>query len=99
MRPAGIATAILVGLTAGCGLREGREAKLNTHRVEQAQAQYEAATNNLSRCVAAKMVALAYADLGNTADAAAWRARESVDCQAAFGELGPMQDLDAAPSE
>ena len=99
MRRAGVAAAILAALTAGCGLREGREAKLNAHRVDEAQAQYEAATSNLERCVAAKMVALAYADLGNTADAGAWRARENVDCQAAYGELGVVQDLDAPAAE
>ncbi len=90
--------AVLVGLAlaaSGCGLREEREAKFHTLRLERATADYEAASGNLGRCVAAKMVALAYADLGNTADAGAWRARETADCQAARAELGPVRDLDA----
>ena len=92
------AALVLTGLAlagSGCGLREDREAKLNDYRVKQAQAQYQAARDNLSRCVAAKMTALAYADLGNTADASVWRTREQADCQAAYAGLGPVTDLDA----
>ncbi len=44
----------------GCGaIREGREAKLYEHQVQQARSQYATARTNLERCVAAKLVAVA----------------------------------------
>ena len=78
---------VMAVLLAGCGLREGRQAKFDSHRISQTVAEYEAATNPLGRCVAAKMTALAYDDAGAASDAEAWRAREKLDCQAAYSEV------------
>jgi uncharacterized protein YgiB involved in biofilm formation len=73
----------------GCGaVTEGQKARFSNHRVEQSKAQYEAATDNLGRCVAAKLVAIAYTDAQAEVDARVWRAREAADCQAAYAELG-----------
>lgn len=90
-----LAVLLMAMATGGCGLRENRETMLQQHQLQTARTQYEAARDNLGRCVAAKMVAVAYADLGNAADAGAWRAKERIDCQAAYAELGPVTDLDA----
>ena len=88
-----IATALL---TTGCGqVVEERRTKLLDHQLRTARAEYEGARTNLDRCIAAKLVAVAQADLGNTVDAQAWRAREGADCEAAFADLGPVTDLDA----
>ncbi len=79
---------LMAVLLSGCGLREGRQAKFDSHRISRAVADYEAADGPLGRCVAAKMAALAYADAGSSSDAQAWRARESLDCQAAHAAMG-----------
>ena len=92
------AVLLTVLAAGGCGLRENRAAMLHQHQLEAARTRYEAAPDNLGRCVAAKMVAVAYRDLGNTADEGAWRAKERVDCQAAYADLGPVTDL-GAPSQ
>lgn len=90
-----IATLLLLSL-AGCGaVTQGQQARFTSHRIEQSKAQYEAAADNLGRCVAAKLVAVAYADAEAEADAKVWRARETADCQAAYAELGSAPEMPA----
>lgn len=68
-------------------------------KVRDAMNAYEKASASapLDRCVKAKMVALAYADANDPTSAAAWHAREKVDCEAAMVALGaarPAQPAD-----
>ncbi len=59
-------------------------------KVRDAMNDYEraAAGAPLDRCVKAKLVALAYEDAGDPTSAAAWHAREKVDCKAAMMAMG-----------
>jgi hypothetical protein len=65
-------------------MQDGRVAR---HQLGAAEQRYEAAANNLERCTAAKLVALAHEDAGDAGNAEAWRARETLDCQAALAEF------------
>lgn len=92
MRPTWI---VIAALLSGCGgLREAQEAKYQGHRVNQATADYEAAAADpLGRCVAAGAAARAYEDAGARSDAQAWRARETLDCQAAHAAMSGAEPL------
>lgn len=80
------ATVLALG---GCsGLQERGETQVNTHRLSQAKAAYEAAREPLGQCTAAKQVALAYQDLGSRADAEVWALRERDACRAAYAAMG-----------
>nr|MEA2798177.1 hypothetical protein [Phenylobacterium sp.] len=87
------AAAILgVGLLcAGCGQVADAQAKLvDNLRIKESISAYEQAVRTgapLDRCVKAKMVAIAYSDAKDAADAQAWAAREREDCQAAAAAL------------
>ena len=95
-----VRVAVLLVITlGGCGaVTQGQQARFANHRIEQSKAQYEAAADNLGRCVAAKLVAVAYADAEANADAQVWRAREAADCQAAYAELGSAAETPVVPA-
>jgi hypothetical protein len=81
-----------VGLCcAGCGQVADAQAKLVQNlRIKESISDYEQAVRSgapLDRCVKAKMVAIAYSDAKDVADAQAWRAREREDCRAAAAAL------------
>ncbi|THD51696.1 hypothetical protein [Phenylobacterium sp.] len=72
-------------LCAGCGQVADAQAKLiDSVRIHDAVAGYEKASQPVDRCVKAKSVVIAYTDARDTAETAAWSAREHEDCQAAL---------------
>ena len=86
-----LAILALTALCAGCApAMKAQMEMVDTLRVKDAVTAYEAArtTTPLDRCVKAKLVAIAYADAKDSANASAWRAREREDCQAAIAALG-----------
>ena len=62
---------------------------VHAFKVRDAMNAYEKASAGapLDRCVKAKLVALAYEDSSDPTSAAAWHAREKVDCEAAMMAL------------
>ena len=84
-----VATGLLCGLLcAGCGQVADAQGQLvETLKIREATSDYEKATGPLDRCVKAKLVAAAYSDARDTAEAGAWQAREHEDCRAAASVL------------
>ena len=84
---------VAVGLIGGgCSQAvEAQQRSIDNLRVRDAVSAYEQARNGgfpLDRCVKAKLVAIAYEDARDPANASAWRAREKEDCDAAVAGLG-----------
>jgi hypothetical protein len=79
------AAILIMGLCcAGCGQVADAQAKLvDSVRIHDAIAGYQAATAPIDRCVKAKTVVIAYDDAHEAAEVGAWSAREREDCQAA----------------
>ncbi|MDP3298685.1 MAG: hypothetical protein Q8M38_01135 [Phenylobacterium sp.] len=77
---------------AGCApVMKAQTAMIADLGVKDALAGYERARSGgdpLDQCVKAKLVAIAYEEAHDPANAGAWRAREREDCQSAFAALG-----------
>jgi hypothetical protein len=84
------AAILAIGLIcAGCGQVADAQGQLvETLRVRSAVSDYEKANAPLDRCVKAKLVAAAYSDAKDVAEARAWEAREHEDCRQAASALG-----------
>ena len=88
---------------AGCGqVVQGQARQVSDLQVREATRGYEAARNRgdpLDMCVKAKLVAIAYGDAGDAANASAWKAKEAQDCKAAMDTLRvvPPSDGPATP--
>ncbi|WP_293907882.1 hypothetical protein [Phenylobacterium sp.] len=74
---------------SGCAPALKAQARM-THnlKIQEALADYQNAGAPLDHCVKAKLVAIAYEDAHESANATAWRAREREDCQAAIAAMG-----------
>jgi hypothetical protein len=83
--------ALLVLPLAACGQVAGSQAQMVQHmQVQKAMGDYETARrsgNALDMCVKAKLVAIAYEDARDPADASAWRSRETEDCRLAMSGM------------
>lgn len=85
--------AVALGALSLAGCAQALDAQVQSvHalKVRDAMNAYEKAQAGapLDRCVKAKLVALAYEDAKDPTSAAAWRAREKADCDAAMMALG-----------
>jgi hypothetical protein len=93
-----LAILVLCLSTGGCAqVLKGQAQMVHNLEIQDALAGYRNAAAPLDRCVKAKLVAVAYADAHETANAAAWNAREREDCAAAVAALGvepPMKPGD-----
>jgi hypothetical protein len=83
--------AIVVLPLAACGPVAGSQAQMVQHlQIQKAMGDYETARrggNALDMCVKAKLVAIAYEDAKDTADASVWRSRETEDCRLAMSGM------------
>ena len=90
---------VCLGLGGCANALDAQVQSVHALKVRDAMNDYEkaAAGAPLDRCVKAKLVALAYEDSSDPTSAAAWHAREKVDCEAAMMALGvrpPAQPAD-----
>lgn len=83
-------TALCLALGGCAKPLDAQVQSIHALKVRDAMNAYEnaSAAAPLDRCVKAKMVALAYEDSRDPTSAAAWHAREKVDCEAAMAALG-----------
>ena len=91
--------ALCLGLGGCANALDAQVQSVHALKVRDAMNDYEkaAASAPLDRCVKAKLVALAYEDSRDPTSAAAWHAREKVDCEAAMAAMGiqrPAQPAD-----
>ena len=90
---------LCLGLGGCANALDAQVQSVHALKVRDAMNAYEKASAGapLDRCVKAKLVALAYEDSKDPTSAAAWYAREKVDCEAAMMALGvrpPAQPAD-----
>lgn len=99
MKP--LAVLALAVLCAGCGrIAEGQGRRVSDLQVREATRDYETASRRgdpLAMCVKAKLVAIAYADAKDVANAGAWKAREAQDCKAAMDALHVVPPSGGSP--
>lgn len=91
-------TALCLGLGGCANALDAQVQSIHALKVRDAMNAYEnaAAGSPLDRCMKAKMVALAYEDSRDPTSAAAWHAREKIDCEAAMVALGVERPSQAA---
>lgn len=100
MRNAVLILALGLGLSSCAQALDAQVQSINTLRLREAVTAYEQARTGgqpLDLCVKAKLVAIAYEDAREPANASAWRAREKEDCQAAVAAMG--LELPARPAD
>lgn len=90
--------AVCLALGGCANALDAQVQSIHALKVRDAMNAYEkaAAGAPLDRCVKAKLVALAYEDSNDPTSAAAWHAREKVDCEAAMAALGVERPAQAA---
>jgi hypothetical protein len=91
--------ALCLGLGGCANALDAQVQSIHGLKVRDAMNDYEKASSGapLDRCVKAKLVALAYEDARDPTSAAAWHAREKVDCEATMIAMGirpPAQSAD-----
>ncbi|MFI4964476.1 MAG: hypothetical protein ACHP9T_03830 [Caulobacterales bacterium] len=94
----GVAILAVGLLCAGCGQVADAQGQLvETLTIRSAIGDYEKSGAPVDRCVKAKLVAAAYSDANDLAEAQAWQAREQEDCRQATMALHATPPSAARP--